>query len=231
MDSSYELRCGYKPNVSYLKLFGSKCYIFKESRKGKIDVKGDEGIFLGYSCKSKAYRCLNFSTHKIIGSAHVKVDEFVERTEEESKKEPEDYKRFVYIKLDTLPETSVNKETSTPESSSVIKLQEVQINSQGPESHFEATKPMPTESEQPKPGLEIQNEDNWIQLKGKEPTLAKYVRRHHAPDQIIRDKLEGTMTRSKLKAHVYLLILNLEVLKVHLKMKVGLRLWMKKLNK
>ena len=29
--------------------------------------------------------------------------------------------------------------------------------------------------------------------------LAKYARRHHAPDQIIGDKSEGTMTRSKLK--------------------------------
>ena len=29
--------------------------------------------------------------------------------------------------------------------------------------------------------------------------LAKYIRRHHTPDQIIGDKSEGTMTRSKLK--------------------------------
>ena len=43
----YELWYGYKPNVSYLKVFGSKCYILKESRKDKFDVKGDEGIFLG----------------------------------------------------------------------------------------------------------------------------------------------------------------------------------------
>ena len=29
--------------------------------------------------------------------------------------------------------------------------------------------------------------------------MAKYVKRHHAPDQIIGDKLERTMTRSNLK--------------------------------
>ena len=77
----YELWYGYKPNISYFKVFGSKFYILKESRKGKFDVKSDEGIFLGYSSKSKAYRCLNLSTHKVIESAHVKVDEFVEKTE------------------------------------------------------------------------------------------------------------------------------------------------------
>ena len=51
-------------------------YLLKESRKGKFDIKGDEGIFLGYSCKSKAYKFLNFFTHKIIESAHVRIDEF-----------------------------------------------------------------------------------------------------------------------------------------------------------
>lgn len=122
----YELWYCYKPNVSYLKVFGSKCYILKVSRKGKFDVKGDEGIFLGYSCKTKAYRCLNLSTQKIIESAHVKVDEFGERIEEESKKEPEDYRRFVYIEPNTLPNTSVNEETSTLVSSLVFELQEVE---------------------------------------------------------------------------------------------------------
>ena len=96
-----ELWYGYKPNVSYLKVFGSKCYILKESRKGKFDVKGDEGIFLGYSCKRKAYKCLNLTTHKIIESENVRIDEFAEKSEEESRKEPKDYRRFVYYELDT----------------------------------------------------------------------------------------------------------------------------------
>ena len=85
----------------------------KESRKGKFDVKGDEGIVFGYSCKSKAYRCLNLSTHKVIESAHVKVDEFAEKIEEERKKVPEDYKRFVYIESKIVPSTPFNQESST----------------------------------------------------------------------------------------------------------------------
>ena len=35
--------------------------------------------------------------------------------------------------------------------------------------------------------------------KSNEPMLEKYIKRHHALDQIIRDKSEGTMTRRKLK--------------------------------
>ena len=49
-----ELWYVYKPNVSYFKVFGRKCYILKESRKGKINVKSDEDIFLGCSKQSKA---------------------------------------------------------------------------------------------------------------------------------------------------------------------------------
>ena len=122
------------------------------------------------------------STHKIIESAHVRIDECAKKSEEENKKEPEDYRRFVYIEPNTLRVTSVNKDISTPESSSVTKLQEVQTESQGPESHFEAIKPMLIESEQPKLEVEIQNEDSTIHSKFKELVLAKNFRRHHAPD-------------------------------------------------
>ena len=67
-----------------------------ESWKEKFDVKSDESIFFGYSNKRKAYKCLNLSTHKVIESAHVKIDEFVEECEEQSTKEPENYINFVY---------------------------------------------------------------------------------------------------------------------------------------
>ena len=122
-----------------MKVFGNKCYILKESRKCKFDVKGDEGIFLGYSCRSKAYRCLNLSTHKIIESVHVRIDEFVERSEEESNKEPEDYKIFVYYEPDTLPIISERNEASPPESPKspkATKLHTVQpeLYSEGPKS-------------------------------------------------------------------------------------------------
>ena len=72
------------------------------NRKHKFDVKGDEGIFLGYSWRSKTYKCLNLTTHKFIESAHVRIDEFVEKSEEESNKETKDYKRFIYYETNTL---------------------------------------------------------------------------------------------------------------------------------
>ena len=58
---------------------------------------------------------------------------------------------------------------------------------------------MPTESKQSEPEVEVQEDVSAIHSRDKEPVLAKYVKRHHAPDQIIGEKSKGSMTRSKLK--------------------------------
>ena len=52
---------------------------------------------------------------------------------------------------------------------------------------------------EPEPEIEMHEEIYETHSKSKEPMLAKYVRRHHAPNQFIGDKSDRTMTRSKLK--------------------------------
>jgi len=52
-----------KPNISYLSPFGIQCFILNNTENlEKLDSKSDEGIFLGYSKTSKAYRVYNFWT-------------------------------------------------------------------------------------------------------------------------------------------------------------------------
>jgi hypothetical protein len=58
-------------------------------------VKSDEGFFLRYSNKSKAYKCLNLATHKVIEIVHLKIDEFLEKNEGKRRKEIEDYRNFI----------------------------------------------------------------------------------------------------------------------------------------
>ena len=65
---------------------------------------------------------MNLSTHKIIESAHVRIDEFVEMAHEERKKELEDYRRFVYNESKTLLGIFDNKETSSANPNVVTKL-------------------------------------------------------------------------------------------------------------
>lgn len=76
----YELWKGEIPTVKYFKVFGSKCYIKRDDENlGKFDAICDEGIFLGYSTNSKAYKCFNKTLRKIVESANVKVDEDMHR--------------------------------------------------------------------------------------------------------------------------------------------------------
>ena len=59
----YELWKNKKPNISYFKAFGSKCFILNtKDNLGKFDTKYNVGIFLGYSSSSKVYRVFNKKT-------------------------------------------------------------------------------------------------------------------------------------------------------------------------
>ena len=73
----FELWYGYSPNVKYFKVFGRKCYILKDVRNGKLDAKSEEGIFLGYSIRSKEYKYLNTNTTKIVEIKNVNFDEYI----------------------------------------------------------------------------------------------------------------------------------------------------------
>ena len=72
----YELWKGRKPNVKYFRIFGSICFILKDRENmGKFDFRSDEGIFLGYSSISKAYRVYNKRTMKVMKIVNVVIDE------------------------------------------------------------------------------------------------------------------------------------------------------------
>jgi len=73
----YELYKGRKPNIFHLNVFGCKCFVLNSGKNnlGKFDAKSDEGIFLGYSLSSKAFRIYNKRTMIIEESIHVTFDE------------------------------------------------------------------------------------------------------------------------------------------------------------
>ena len=65
-----------KPNVSYFKVFGCKCFdLNTKGNLGKFDSKSFEAIFVRYSKTSKAYRVFNRSTLTIKESMHIKFEE------------------------------------------------------------------------------------------------------------------------------------------------------------
>jgi transposase InsO family protein len=74
--TSYELLTSKKPNVSYFRVFGSKCFILiKRCRKSKFAPKAVEGFLLGYDSNTRAYRVFNKSTGLVEVSCDIVFDE------------------------------------------------------------------------------------------------------------------------------------------------------------
>jgi len=76
LKTPYELWKNKKPKVSFFRVFGSKCYVLRtRGTQDKFAQKSDEGILVGYSQRSKAYRIYLKEKQTIIESLHVDFDE------------------------------------------------------------------------------------------------------------------------------------------------------------
>ena len=78
----YKLWKDRKPNISYFKVFGWKCFILNtKDNLGKFDAKTDVGVFLGYSISSKVYRIFNKMTLIVEESMHIKFEKTLPKVE------------------------------------------------------------------------------------------------------------------------------------------------------
>ena len=67
----YELVHNRKPDLSFLRVFGALCYPTNDSEDlGKLKVKVDIGIFVGYASYKKGYRIYNKRTRQIMETIH-----------------------------------------------------------------------------------------------------------------------------------------------------------------
>jgi hypothetical protein len=114
----YEIWRGKKPTVKYFRTFGSKCYILRDLENlGKFDSKSDEGILLGYSTNSRAYRVFNKRTETVMESINVVVDdEEVERpnSREENQIESVDSSAASTDIIKASPNVSLDESPSSP---------------------------------------------------------------------------------------------------------------------
>ena len=125
----YELLKGRKPNISYLKVFGCKCFILNIGKinLGKFDSKADEGTFLGYSLHGHVYRVYNRRTMLVEESIHIAFDETNQNMQEHPKIGVEDE-----VPAEQLVDTRLEKKTE--EASKVPKIQSIEQGIQSIES-------------------------------------------------------------------------------------------------
>nr|GEZ82849.1 hypothetical protein [Tanacetum cinerariifolium] len=85
----YELMNKRKPNIKFFCVFGCRCYLLNDYEDvGKLKVKGDIGVFVGYSKESAAFRIYNKRTRKIHESVNVNFDEISEMASKQFSLEP-----------------------------------------------------------------------------------------------------------------------------------------------
>ncbi|GKC32940.1 hypothetical protein Tco_1040234 [Tanacetum coccineum] len=79
-----------KPYLSFLHVFGSLCYPTYDSEDlGKLKLKVDIGIFVGYAPAKKAFRIYNKRTQQIMETIHVTFDELTTMVSEQFSSGPD----------------------------------------------------------------------------------------------------------------------------------------------
>lgn len=129
----------------------------------------------------------------MVERANVRIDEFADKNNEESEKEPKDYQRFVYVQ--GVPDTSPEQKTESQPRFTELQQRTTEQQPKVPEPQQEHTE----QNVVPQPSDESHGEPRT------EPILAKYVRRHLSQNHIIGDKSVEVMTRSKLKDNTCLI--------------------------
>ncbi|KAK2429756.1 putative mitochondrial protein [Trifolium repens] len=165
----YELWKERKPTVKHFHVFGSKCYILadREPRR-KLDPKSDEGIFLGYSTNSRAYRVYNSKTQVVMESVNVVV-------------------------LDSYLKENEGINQGAPVSTNVEQDVEASEPSSNAEQNVEALEHPSKEKSDEKPLEEDAETSTEPQVQNKGPSVR--VQKNHPKDLIIGNPEQGITTR------------------------------------
>ena len=70
----YELFTGRRPNLRNMVAFGTKCFVYNDNQKRKLDDRSHEGVFIGYDRESPAYLIYNRDSRAVKKSRNVKFD-------------------------------------------------------------------------------------------------------------------------------------------------------------
>ena len=190
--TSYELLTGNKPNVSYFRVFGSKCYILvKKGRNSKFAPKAVEGFLLGYDSNTKAYRVFNKSSGLVEVSSDVVFDETNGSPREQ------------VVDLDDVDEEDVPTAAIRTMAIGEVRPQEQDERDQPSSS---TTVHPPTQDDEQVHQKEACDQggaqDDHVMEEEAQPAPPTQVRamiqRDHPVDQILGDISKGVTTRSRL---------------------------------
>jgi hypothetical protein len=189
--TSYELLTGNKPNVSYFRVFGSKCYILvKKGINSKFAPKAVEGFLLGYDSNTKAYRVFNKSSDLVEVSSDIVFDETNGSPREQFDLDDVDEDDVLTVAIRTMAIGDVRpqeqQEQDQPSSSTMVHpstQDDEQVPQEEAYAQGGAQEDQVMEEEAPRAS----------------PTQVRaMIQRNHPVDQILGDISKGVTTRSRL---------------------------------
>jgi hypothetical protein len=197
--TTYELLTSNKPNVSYFRVFGSKCYILvKKGRHSKFAPKVVEGFLLGYDSNTKAYRVFNKSSSLVKVTSDIVFDETNGSPREQ-------------VDLDNIDENEVPTTAMTMVIGDV-RSQEQQVQDQ-PSSSTMVQSPTQDEEQVPQEdgmnqeGEQGQEEKEEEEIPHAPPTqVCTNIQRDHLVDQILGDISKGVTMHSRIAIFLALLL-------------------------
>ena len=209
----YELLKKKRPNISYFRIFGSKCFVLKTiGNDGKFDAKSYEAIFLGYSMNSKTYRVYNLSKHIVEESIDVtfqepnndlprdEEDDAGEAGQQQAETEKATPKQQAETETDSgkqqaeIETASGNQqaEPSTPVDDAIVKMAKMTLD--GPRGNRAKDKMPIYDGEDLAPPSKIRKTSHEDIAKHSLPKATRTVK-NHPPEQVIGDISDGLKTR------------------------------------
>jgi hypothetical protein len=208
--TSYELLTGKKPNVSYFRIFGSKCFILvKRGRKSKFAPKAVEVFLPGYDSNTRAYRVFNKSTGLVEVSCDIVFDETNGSQVEQVDLDELDDEETPCVELRNMsigdvctkeseePTQAQDQLSSSNEASSPTQDED---QAQDNEDEDQEDEP-PQEEDKDQGGDEVdQDKEDDQEIQGQRPPhprVHQAIQRDHPVDSILGDIQKGVTTRSQ----------------------------------
>jgi hypothetical protein len=208
--TSYELLTGKKPNVSYFRVFGSKCFILiKRGRSSKFAPKAVESFLLGYDSNTRAYRVFNKSTGLVEVSCDIVFDETngsqveqVDLNELDDEEAPCVALRNMSIGDVCPKESELLPQAQDRPSSSMQASPPTQDEDQAQEEEDEDQDDEPPQEEDIDQGGDDDNEDKDDEQEIRDqrpphPRVHQAIQRDHPVNSIFGDIHKGVTTRSR----------------------------------
>jgi hypothetical protein len=204
--TSYELLTGKKPNVSYFRVFGSKCFILvKRGRKTKFAPKAVEGFLLGYDSNTRAYRVFNKSTGLVEVSCDIVFDETnVSQVEQVDLDELDDEEAPCVALRNMSIGDMCPKESEEPTQAQDQLLSSMQASpptqdedqAQDDENEDQEEPPQEEDNDQERDEVDQDKEDDQGP-RPPHPRVHQAIQRDHPVNSILGDIHKGVTTRSR----------------------------------